>query len=53
MVEETFPEGSISCLDCVTTKEEDATCVMGSTDNSVKFVKLRYGHVNQVRFAAF
>ena len=54
-----LPEGPITCLDCITESldhrneaiDQYALCVLGSTDNSVKFVRLRYGYVNKVCFA--
>ena len=56
-----LPEGPITCLDCMPesldhvkeTDDQYVTCILGSCDISVKFVRLRYGYVNKVCFAAF
>ena len=55
-----LPEGPITCLDCMTenldclkeTDDQYTVCVMGSTDNTVRFVTLKYGYF-KVCFATF
>ena len=56
-----LPEGPVTCLDCMPesidhvkeTDEQYVICILGSSDTSVKFVRLRYAYVNKVCFAAF
>ena len=55
-----LPGGPITCLDCMTVNldnvkeidDQHSICVMGSTDNTVRFVTVKYGYF-EVRFAAF